>query len=538
MSITRPTLLASSITRASIASSASNPILTDSYILFSAAGANAAGYSNWQPMSSLAYEGTNANGIDLTQSTAAAKPLMRIDSTYAASGVNSVPAQSLFLNGQGLLVEGVSSTNLLTYSENYDTQWSSFNTVETPNAGIAVDGTNTAYLIEDDGSGGVSGNLQIQRGNFTVAATTDYVMWARVKAGSTDEVLFKTANDSQNVQASVNLTTGVYTNIFNTNDGGTIDLPNGYKLAWVKWTTAADTSIAFRFGFPSITRDGTNNFYLDGCQVELGTYPSSYISTSGSAVTRAADQVQVATSSAYLDQSSGISGATGVISLAATKYAGLGDANWVGASFYNSDDTVSVVTGQTATTITVDNAVTVGAPLNFATSAYTLANLKTLRLNAGDGSTWVDLPVNNFIWEIEFTALSDAATAIVSENKGSAGATNNSISRGAGGFLWSCYQGGSTITLTSAAIADITNRRWLIRCTLDSVNGRKMEIFEESFTDTQTAPNAGNAPTWQAVKTIGYRDGGTFPLNMIVHRESMFNLDRTITYQNDVYEGA
>jgi hypothetical protein len=214
-----------------------------------------------------------------------------------------------FVSAGDLLLEGA-GTNLILHSESFG-NWSQVNPTITPNYTTAPDGTNTATLVT--GSGASYGGL-IRQGTTTYVATEN-TLSVYAKAGTHDTIGLRITNDcieiSNNADyARFNLVTGIVTTI--TPRSGTINqlymenVGDGWYRCVMTYTPAAGpgASLADIALVDSSTGNhqwqGTGNVLLWGAQFEHNAYPTSYIPTSGSTATRAAD---VSTSAATFGNS-------------------------------------------------------------------------------------------------------------------------------------------------------------------------------------------------------------------------------------------
>ena len=194
---------------------------------------------------------------------------------------------------EGLLHESEARTNLLTYSEDFsNAAYGKTNCSVTSNATIAPDGTTTAdkLLIPTTDNSFHFINQGITMGS--VAHTVSVFF----KAGEiTSASIFHT--QSGNNGGSFNLSTGVATASGTGNTASMVDVGNGWYHCSVTNDGSASVS-GIRLG---IGNGALNSFvgvigqgiFAWGAQLEAGSTPSSYIPTTGSTATRAAEALTV-----------------------------------------------------------------------------------------------------------------------------------------------------------------------------------------------------------------------------------------------------
>ena len=195
----------------------------------------------------------------------------------------------------GLLIEE-QKTNVVTYSQAFDNAaWGKTNVTIIPSANIAPDGTLTASLMTNNST---NGEHNFSAGPFSTAIRTLSIY---AKAGSASFLGLSIYGLSTRCAVfdlgtgAVSSVVGGYASITSVGNGWyrcSFHDPGGLNYCVVYMGETAAQAVA------QTSYIGTNkNIYVWGAQHENGSFPTSYIKTDASSVTRAQDYIAIGTSS-------------------------------------------------------------------------------------------------------------------------------------------------------------------------------------------------------------------------------------------------
>lgn len=248
----------------------------------------------------LAYNDENANFKPLPFDFTRASSGTTVNQSGLIETVGSgLPRIDFLGNTKGALKLETSRTNIILQSQDITTGWSQGNAPTlTSNIAVAPDGTMTADGIQSETDGAyrtirqlsisVSANSTITNSYFVKKETSEinYGGFGFVFSGGTNKVVYGIVN-------SVN---GTVT--YDTTLTPTTKVEN-YGSYWKISTTVTDTGSNTSLGiyyYGTLSINGTSLSAgvgsvrtIWGMQLELGSYPTSYIPTFGSAVTRVVD---------------------------------------------------------------------------------------------------------------------------------------------------------------------------------------------------------------------------------------------------------
>ena len=264
----------------------------------------------------------------------------------------------------GLLVEE-QRTNLLLRSEDFSTTWVRFNVNASSNAILAPDGTLTAdKLTENDAD-----NFHRIRQGITSGVTGVFSVF--LKAAERTRVNLGTSDI--NLIAGFDLSAGSVVS----GTGSIEPFGDGWYRCSISatFTTSGPFLLLRNSSSEFYTGDGTSGIYLWGAQLEAGSFPTSYIPTTGATATRNASLADLISGaiannirSFYVEFSSPAVGTRGVVSL----------------NDNTANERASVLTSGTDPRLVVQDGGVEQANINGGTVAAGVRTRVAVRINADD----------------------------------------------------------------------------------------------------------------------------------------------------------
>ena len=263
----------------------------------------------------LAYNDENGNfkplPFDFTRSTSAT----RVNKQGLIETVGGNEPRIDFLNdSNGALLLEPQRSNLALYSNDLsNAAWVKTLSTITSNAAISPDGTLNANKIVET----TDNNLhRAGQGSISVTSGQIYTFSFYAKAGERNELELQRINTSGTVfngisVTNADLTLGTLSVGSNVTSSSITSVGNGWHRITISLTAIATGSGGLNIGMEkdgnvTYQGDGTSGVYIWGFQVEQGSYATSYIPTSGSAVTKTVDVCSQTVPSGIIGQTEGV----------------------------------------------------------------------------------------------------------------------------------------------------------------------------------------------------------------------------------------
>lgn len=216
----------------------------------------------------------------------------------ATSGTSRTTYNPALLGAGGKLLLEPAATNLALYSEQFDNaNWAKASLTVTANAVTAPDGNTTADKIISNN--GVAGQIYQTYSKSASAITYTATVYAKAAEFSWLQIAFYdgSANGCRGWFDLSAGATGTTAGIGTPYTGVTLSIQainNGwYRCSLTATTNTAGSNVLYLYPVngdgASTVGNGTNGIYLWGAQYETSAGATSYITTTSSAVTRAAD---------------------------------------------------------------------------------------------------------------------------------------------------------------------------------------------------------------------------------------------------------
>jgi len=221
------------------------------------------------------------------------------------SGTVTNLARVDYTDGTGSLLVEPQRTNLITYSEDFsNASWLKVNSTVNPNTSVSPDGTlNSDEFIPDNTTASIFIYNQI------TFSASDYTLSFFIKYNGRQYVQLLFGSNVSFDFSNFDLINHTVTS----GNGNIEDYGNDwYKISLTSNVSAGSSEVylwsidsATSLRASSSTGNGTDGYYVYGGQLEQGSYPTSYIKTQGSTVTRNADQYEKTGISNLIGQTEG-----------------------------------------------------------------------------------------------------------------------------------------------------------------------------------------------------------------------------------------
>jgi len=235
--------------------------------------------------------------VTFTRTTNSTNPATYVDSNgVVTAATNNQPRfdyDPVSLVCKGLLIEE-SRTNKILQSENFSATWTNLRSSNVLSAETSPGGV-AAYKLTEDST--ASNTHSTSQSITAVTGAHTISVWA--KASGRPRIILSALGGTTPRVYGYNLNNGTTFTSIALSGVSTADLPcyikqypNGWYLCQMSWTADGQNIIRIYLddgSAPTYTGDGTSGVYVWGAQLEAGAFPTSYIPTTTTALTRNAD---------------------------------------------------------------------------------------------------------------------------------------------------------------------------------------------------------------------------------------------------------
>jgi hypothetical protein len=241
----------------------------------------------------------SSNNADFTVTRATTKTRTNSAGLIETIAIN-VPSIDYSLGGCPNILLEPQRTNLFVRSEEFNTTpaWSSILGSVTANATISPSGSMDADRFTGDGT---LGSHRVAQG-VSITSGSAYTISCYVKKDTNDFFQFylTAGNFGSNAFANFDVNNGVLGTLgVNSITSSITDAGNGwYRCSMTSNAISSSTSVSMNLALiptatssRSFNNELTTSLFLWGAQIEVSTYPTSYIPTTSATVTRNADNI-------------------------------------------------------------------------------------------------------------------------------------------------------------------------------------------------------------------------------------------------------
>jgi len=208
------------------------------------------------------------------------------------------------VNGCPSLLLEPQRTNLITYSEDFsNAAWAKQNVTVTSDSVISPDGTLNADKITDDSTNGVHRITD----SITTSSSGSFTYSIFLKKGTLTTAQFQVFNSTTASSANVDLVNGTITSGGQGSNHTIEDYGNDWFKCSISGTLSNTSTTVYLYLKQKPSYIGNGDYlYAWGAQLEQSSYPTSYIPTQGSAVTRVADACSGAGNDQVINSTEGV----------------------------------------------------------------------------------------------------------------------------------------------------------------------------------------------------------------------------------------